>query len=343
MKIVVLCGGLTSERDVSLTTGMMVAKALRAPDRQCAVVDLFLGIEQPITDMDAFFASGGSVYNATIGDTAPDLQQLRAQRTDKSDSRIGPQVIKICQSADIVFMALHGADGEDGRVQALFDLLGIKYTGSGSVASALAMDKSLAKMVFAAHGIKTPSGFTISTDEELPHIQLPCIVKPCSGGSSVATTLVEEKNQLDPALQDVWQYDKYAVVEPYIKGREIQVAVLGDRALPPIELDYDSCIFDYVVKYQSGACREICPAPISDELCLRLQEQALKAHRALGLEVYSRADFIVKDDEIYLLEVNTLPGMTATSLVPQEAAAAGIDYLSLCEMIIDLSLQRFEQ
>ena len=343
MKILVLAGGLSSERDVSFATGTMVGNALREKGHQVALVDLFCGVEDPLTDLDAFFAAGGSHIDTAITENAPDLKQVKAQRKDQSPSRIGSQVLALCQAADIVFLALHGADGEDGKLQAALDLLGVKYTGSGPVSSAIAMNKSLAKLVFNAHGLKTPQGVILSAGDPVPQIPLPVVVKPCCGGSSVATTYVESQEQMNAALAAVFSLGEKAMVEEYVKGREFSVAILDDQALPVIELDYDGPIFDYVVKYKAGACREICPAPIEDGLAKRLQKMAVEAFQALDLRVYCRMDFIVREDgEIYLLEANTLPGMTANSIVPREAAAAGIDYASLCEKVVQLSLEQYQ-
>ncbi len=341
MKIVVLGGGLTVERDVSLSSSAGICAALREQGHQAVMVDLFLGVEEWIEDINAYFAAEHP-FTAGVREQAPTLAEIRAMRRDLSASHIGPQVIRLCQAADIVFLGLHGADGEDGKIQAAFDLLGIKYTGSDTRSSVLAMDKSLAKLIFQANGIRVPEGILLEKGAPLPaDIPFPCVVKPCSGGSSVGTSLVEQPEALPAALDAVFACDDRVLIERYIRGREFCVALLGDTALPVIELDYDSAIFDYFVKYQAGACREICPAPIEEELAERLQETALRAYHALGLSVYSRVDFIVTEEgEIYTLEVNTLPGMTPNSIIPREAAVAGISYPLLCERIVELSLQR---
>lgn len=344
MKIVVLGGGLSVERDVSLTSSAGICAALRSRGHQAVVVDLFLGVPEWIEDMDAFFTAK-TLPEAGVEAEAPTLEEIRAMRADKSASRIGPQVIRICQAADIVFLGLHGADGEDGKIQSALELLGVKYTGSDARGSMLAMDKALAKLLFRQNGVRTPYGVLLEKGQQLPaDIPYPCVVKPCCGGSSVGASLVETAAALPGALAAVFACDERALIEEYIKGREFCVALLDNAALPVIELDYDSPIFDYYVKYQAGACREICPAPIDDALARALQETALQAYRALGLAVYSRVDFLVTEArEIYALEVNTLPGMTPNSIIPREAAAAGIDYPTLCERIVMLSLQRFDE
>lgn len=342
MKIVVLAGGLSVERDVSLASAAGICAALRGLGHQAAIVDLFLGVEQPVADMDRFFAQGGGEAGQ-VGRQAPDIDAVRASRPDQSPSRVGPQVFDLCRAADLVFLALHGADGEDGKIQAALELLGVKYTGSGPLGSGLAMNKVLAKLMFSAAGLRVPPGQVVRRGAACPpDLPLPCFVKPCQGGSSVATTLVERAEELPSALAEVFACRDDALVEPQIKGREIQVALLGDQALPPIEIVCQDTFFDYVMKYQAGACSEICPAPLDPLVAERLQQAALTAFHALGLEVYSRADFILDGEgQPWLLEINTLPGMTATSLVPQEAAAAGISYSDLCQRIVELSLARF--
>ncbi len=345
MRITVLAGGLTPERDVSLTTSVKAAEALRERGHEVAVIDLFCGVEEPIEDMDAFFAAGGTIREGGISTTAPDLEALKAGRRDKSPSRIGEQVLKVCQAADIVFIGIHGGDGENGNLQAMLDMLGVKYTGGDTLGCALAMDKPAAKTMFAAAGLQVPGGCVIRRGQPVPQeLPLPCFVKPCHGGSSVATTMLEDMSGLPEALAAVFACNDDALVEPYIRGREVQVGLLGDQALPPIEIVCDHGFFDYEMKYQAGACREICPAPIDADATARLQEAALTAFRAVGLAVYSRADFILcPDGSIWLLEINPLPGMTPTSLVPQEAAAVGISYGELCQRIVDLSLAKYEK
>jgi len=204
------------------------------------------------------------------------------------------------------------------------------------------MNKDIAKVMFRHHGLRAPQGVVLAEGDPIPELDMPLVVKPCCGGSSVATTYVSTPQELQAALEAVYALGETAVVEEYVKGREFSVGVFNDRALPVLELVYDGPLFDYYVKYQQGACQEICPAHIDDDLRDRLQELAVAGHRALGLEVYSRLDFLVKDNgDIYVLEANTLPGMTATSIVPQMAAQVGIDYPTLCEEIIHLSLRRF--
>jgi len=243
-----------------------------------------------------------------------------------------------------VFIALHGTCGEDGRVQAAFDLLGIPYTGSGYLGSALAMDKDLTKRLVAGR-VTTAKWRALSyTEEEIETIvretALPCVVKPAANGSSIGVSIVHDAAALRVALRECLGLGGKVVLEEYIRGREIQAAVLADRSLPSIEIIPKTGFYDYENKYQVGAAEEICPSPIPEEWERRVREATMTVYRALGLSVYARADFIVTDDGTpYFLEINTLPGMTPTSLVPQEAAAVGISYGELCETIVEESLK----
>ena len=342
MKVLVLAGGLSPERNVSLSSGAMVCQALRERGHQAALLDLFFGLER---------AGEGDVYSAPIPEqfkrvdpSAPDLAEVRSQRQDKSPSAIGPGVLALCQEADVVYLALHGTCGEDGRIQAALDLLGVPYTGSGCLGSAIAMDKDLTKRLVSGL-VNTPRWETVSVTadnlEELAgRVALPAVVKPIASGSSVGMYIAKTRQELRRALEESARLAGRTVIEDFISGRELSVAVLGDRALPSIEIIPQSGFYDYANKYQPGATREVCPAPIPEGWEKTLGEAALAVFRAVGLSVYARADFIVTEDGTpYFLEINTLPGMTPTSLVPQEAAAAGISYGELCETIIQASLE----
>ncbi|MDR0838658.1 MAG: D-alanine--D-alanine ligase, partial [Oscillospiraceae bacterium] len=327
MDIVVLCGGLSAERDVSLSTGAMASAALRRLGHRVYTLDLFLGTEVP--------------EDAVISDSAPDLDALRASRP--GNSRVGERVFDLCRAADIVFMALHGEDGEDGKIQAAFDLLGVKYTGTGSLGSALAMNKSVTKQLFREHGILTPRGTVVNRRDAVPeNIGFPCVVKPCSGGSSVGTSVVYGESGYADALEAAFRYDDDAIVEQYISGRECDVGVLAGRALPAIEIRPEGGFYDYKNKYQAGMATEICPADFPPEITKKLLRTAEDVFRTLLLEVYARMDFIVSESgEIYCLEGNTLPGLTPTSLLPQEAAAVGLGYDALIDTILHESLKKY--
>ncbi len=348
MKIVVLAGGLSPERNVSLSTGTMVTEALRGLGHHVALVDMFFGLEGQNTPLADYFDAPISEEFKKISSAAPDLEQVRASRKDKSAGLFGPKVLELCGMADIVFLALHGTCGEDGRVQAAFDLLGIPYTGAGYLSSALAMDKDLTKRLV-AHAVNTPAWKTVEytsddIDALVAQAQLPLVVKPVASGSSIGVSIAHTEEELRAALTEGLAVGGRTVLEQYIRGREIGVGLLGDRALPSIEIIPKEGFYDYANKYQPGAAIEVCPSEISAEAEEKLRAAALAAYRTLGLSVYSRADFILDEQgEVWFLEINTLPGMTPTSLLPQEAAAAGIDYSQLCQCILDASLEARKQ
>lgn len=363
MKIVVLAGGLSPERNVSLSSGAMVAGALRKLGHEVALVDLFFDV------LDRFQTLANQEIPENfvkISQTVPDLAGLMEQRekgraslrskltedsqavttntVPQSTSPVGEGIISICKQADIAYLALHGACGEDGRLQAMLDLEGICYTGSDYISSAIAMDKDLTKRLVSSK-VSTPRwDYFIITPENLTQtmqaITLPAVVKPVDSGSSIGVSIVKTQNELEKALQTAIKLGGKTVVEEYISGREIQVAILDNRALPSIEIIIDGGFYDYENKYQANKATEICPSEISPALEQRLGQDALAVFQTIGLSVYARADFIVAEDGTpYFLEINTLPGMTPTSLVPQEAAADGISYEALCQIIVDKSLE----
>lgn len=344
MKIVVLAGGLSPERNVSLSSGAMVCQALRERGHQVALVDLFFGLEGMPGTPESLYGQPIPESFKKVSRQAPDLKQVRASRKDQSPSAIGPGVLELCAGTDIVYLALHGACGEDGRIQAALDLLGVPYTGSGYLSSAIAMDKDLTKRMV-ADKVVTPRWQVVRVSEEnleqlTAETELPVVVKPIDSGSSIGVYIAHTRPELRKALEGSLALGGRTVLEQYIQGREIQVALLDDKALPSIEIIPKEGFYDYENKYQPGAALEVCPAEIPAEWEKRLGEAALEVFRTVGLSVYARADFIVTEDGTpYFLEINTLPGMTPTSLVPQEAAAVGIDYGTLCETIIQKSLE----
>ena len=342
MKIVVLAGGLSPERNVSLSSGCKVCAALRERGHEVAFIDMYLGTQE----------APGTLFGAPIpgeltkvGRQAPDLEAVKAAQPSGGDGQFGPGVLELCRLADIVFLALHGACGEDGKVQAALELLGIPYTGAGYLGSAIAMDKDLTKRIVAPLGVVTPKWRAVTVTEdnrgELERtVELPCVVKPRDSGSSIGVSIARTREELRQALSGAIEMGGRTVIEAYIAGREIQVGILDGKALPSIEIIPRTGFYDYENKYQPGAAEEITPAPIPPEWEKRLGEAALTVFRALGLSVYSRADFIVTEDGApWFLEINTLPGMTPTSLLPQEAAVMGIGYGELCERIIEASLR----
>ena len=345
MKIVVLAGGLSPERNVSLSTGAMVTGALRVLGHRAGLVDLYFGAE---TAAESFFDAPVPEKLKKVDRAAPDLEAVRASRPGDSPSQFGPNVLELCRMADLVFLALHGVCGEDGKVQAALELLGIPYTGAGYLPSAIAMDKDLTKRL--VEGVVTTPGwktveYTAEDIEELVRTaRLPLVVKPVASGSSIGVSIAHTAQELRAALTAGLALGGRTVLEEYIKGREIQVGILEDRALPSIEIIPREGFYDYANKYQPGAALEVCPADIPPETEEKVRSAALRVYEALGLSVYARADFIVTGDgEPWFLEINTLPGMTPTSLLPQEAAAAGIDYNQLCERIVYASLEARKQ
>ena len=347
MRIVVLAGGTSTERDVSISSGLLVAAALREKGHQVVLLDVFTGYEQDILDIDELFKQNYSFTDsASVGETISDIDEIKENRRDKTNRFIGEHVIDICGSADITFLALHGGEGENGQIQATFDLLGLKYTGSGYLGLALAMNKGLTKSVLIQKKILTPRGEIFKNEEDTESWQIfPCVVKPCSGGSSVGITIVETKEEFKKSVREAFSYgESEIVVEQYVKGREFSVGIVGGKALPPIEIIPRDGFYDYKTKYQAGAAEEKCPADITEEQDKAMREAALQTYEALHLESYARVDFILdKGNNAYCLEANTLPGMTPTSLLPQEAAVEGIGYSDLCELIIQNSLEKYNK
>ena len=350
MKIVVLAGGLSTERDVSFKTGEMVTKALRENGHQVILLDVFMGYSDKEEDLTGIFdrAEAVSVKVAAIPETAPDLEKVKAQRKDQSDNFFGPNVIELCRMADIVFMALHGENGENGKIQAAFDLFGIRYTGTGYLGSALAMNKGMAKQLFLENGIPTPRGTSLKRGEDAAKIEtcgihFPCVVKPCSGGSSIGVSIVHDKAEYEQALKEAFRWENELVIEEYVKGREISVGVIDFQALPIIEIAPVEGFYDYKNKYKAGSTVETCPAELSEQITKEMQGYAEKVAEVLGLNTYSRTDFLLDEEgRIFCLEANTLPGMTPTSLLPQEAKVTGVDFNQLCEKLIESSMRKYK-
>ena len=346
MKIVVLCGGLSTERNISLISGTKVCMALRARGHKAVLVDMFMGLEEGPEDPASLFEDLPEIMPRSFDGTAPDLDQVRASRKGDDPSMLGPGVLKICRAADVVFMALHGANGEDGRIQAVFDLLAIPYTGSGHLGSAIAMDKIRTKEVVSPRGVRTPS-WKVYDKKETPEdaiiadIKAPCVIKTPGGGSSLGVFVVRDQAEVEGAVRACLKYSSDLLVEELIEGREFTKAVLNGSPLPSVEIAPLQGGYDYSNKYVAGATREICPGRCTPEVEKEMGDMALQVHKILGLHTYSRSDFMVTDDgTVYFLEVNTLPGMTPTSLVPQEAAAVGIGYEDLCELIVEGAFDR---
>ncbi len=348
MKIVVLAGGLSAERDVSFVTGQTVSSALRSRGHQVLLLDVFMGYGRVGDPLDDIFDRSleASVQTAGIVENAPDIAKIKAMREDQSDCFFGPNVIDLCRMADIVFMALHGENGENGKLQAALDLFGVRYTGSDYLSSAIAMNKEISKQFFNAHGIPAPQGICMKKSEIITNfadtgLTLPCIVKPCCGGSSVGVSIIHSPEEYETALEEAFRWEDEVILEDYIDGRDFSVAVIEYKALPVIEMVPLEGFYDYKNKYTAGNTVETCPADLPDDLTKQMQDYAVSAAKAIGLDTYSRMDFILDEhNHIFCLEANTLPGMTPVSLLPQEAKAAGICFEDLCEQLIEISMKK---
>lgn len=305
LRLALIAGGVSGEREVSLKGAKGVEQALD-PDK----------------------------YEVVRYDPATDLPRIAADAS----------------KIDVAFILLHGIHGEDGTMQGFLELLGIPYQGAGVLGSAMAMDKNLAKTMYRLHGLAVANWVMAKREDInspgrlLEKVKLPVVVKPVRQGSSIGMTIVKHPDKLPAALQLAFANDNDVMVEEFITGREITVGVIGNddlSALPLVEIipgdKYE--FFDYEAKYKPGATVEVCPAKVSDETSRKAQEYALTAHKALQLRGYSRTDMIVAEDDIYVLETNTIPGMTPTSLLPQAAAESGLDFPELLDRLIELALE----
>ena len=365
MDIVVLAGGLSTERDVSLASGGQIANSLQENGHRVLLIDVYCGIPEFDSFENLHEKYKKDDYSYKIPSTPPDLEALKREY---GNELVGSNVIEVCKMVDVVFIGLHGGIGENGQLQVMLDIYDIAYTGSGHVGSLLAMDKSLSKELMMHHGVPTAEYEIVSSWNEVKMAR-PFVVKPIYGGSSVGIEIVKGDDEKRPPLLRggaeqseaegfafstlksnpsvtptachlplTGEADRF-LVEKYIEGREFSVGVLDGMALPAIEIvPKNSDWFDFSSKYQ-GTTDEICPADIPQEWEMKMREYALKVHEILRLECYSRTDFIIaKDGNIYCLEANSLPGFTANSLLPQEAKVAGISYNELCEKVIELAL-----
>ncbi|HMJ58113.1 MAG TPA: D-alanine--D-alanine ligase [Gemmatimonadales bacterium] len=330
MRVTVLTGGATAERTVAFASASQIVAALRSREHDVHVVDTCTGL---LDD-----AEEANVLGGAVGTTPPSVAELEEQERKMLSE--GLAELAVIRGSDVLFLALHGGAGEGGTLQAILDVIGVPYTGSGQLGSALAMDKDLSKRLFRAAGVPVPAWFMapVAPEDVKTGLGWPVIVKPSKQGSSVGLTLVRKPADLDAAVELARRYDDEVMVEQFIPGRELTVGVLGDVPLPVGEIVPKHELFDYESKYTPGMSVETFPAAIATRLARQLQEYALVAHRALKLGGYSRIDFRVSpDDDIFCLEANSLPGMTRTSLYPQAARAAGIEFPEMCEQICKLA------
>lgn len=326
MRVTVLTGGTSSERDVALASAVQIVSALRKCGHEVAVVDTARGF---IPEADE-----GRELRGQVGVAPPSIESLRSLERGLLVSGLGDMAV--VREADVIFLALHGGTGEDGTLQALLEIIGVPYTGSGPMASGIAMDKDISKRLFRVAGVATADWAMapISVTEVQRRFGWPVVVKPSKQGSTVGLTVVRKASEFEPAVSLAAKYDDEVMVEAFVPGRELTVGILDDKALAVGEIIPRHEIFDYECKYTPGMSEEIFPADIPPALAAECQRLSLAAHRALKLGGYSRVDFrLTPEGSLSCLEVNTLPGMTATSLMPQSARAVGIEFPELCDRI----------
>jgi D-alanine-D-alanine ligase len=332
MNIAVLLGGTSAEREVSLASGLGIIKALRERGHTVRAIDTARGY---IRDADEVHLLPEGIHASPPEDTEGSLSTI--------DLASVPQL----REAEVTFLALHGGAGEDGTIQSLLEMMGVPYTGSGPLGSGIAMDKDVSKRLLRDAQVPTlpwrvarAPGFSYDPDTVEDLIGFPCIVKPSRQGSSVGMTVVTEPGQLQAAVREASRYDREVMIERFARGRELTVGILGDQALPPVEIRPKKGIYDYESKYTPGMTEYLCPAPLEEEVVAQMQAYALRAFRVLKLSGYARVDFILSREQLYCLEANTLPGMTGTSLFPKAAAAAGLSYPDVCDRIARMAAER---
>lgn len=328
IRVAVLCGGISSERDVSLRSGAQVLKHLPAS------------------------------YHPQLIEISGDGRWLLSEKTKKLQ-KVGSKHqndVAVAQGFNLVFIALHGKFGEDGRIQALLELSGIPYTGSGVLASALAMDKLKTQKLLETAGICSPKTLLVSRGTPLKEIirdvrkqiGFPCVVKPNESGSSIGVSIVEKPSQLEAALKSAFREDERLLVQERIVGKELTCGVMGNSggtgliAMPPVEIIPDGTFFDYTAKYASKQTKELCPAPIGIRRTTEVLNLAKRVHEYLGCDGLTRSDFILtKNGTWYFLEINTIPGLTEQSLCPKEAKAMGLSFSAFLEKQVTLALAKW--
>jgi D-alanine-D-alanine ligase len=339
MNIALIVGGISFEREVSLTSGRAILKALRENGHNVKVIDPIYGDKEVSEEI---------IFTDLVSKEYPTIEVMEKLLNESRRKIIDCVNSSFFNDIDIAFLGLHGKYGEDGRIQTLLDLRGIKYTGSDVTSSTIAMDKNVTKMVFRNNNIPTADWMMLSKKDifDLKHIlnkvKLPFVVKPNDEGSTVGLTIVHNESEIKDAIELAFKYTDKIMIEKYVKGKELTVSIVGDIAYPLIEIKPKEGFYDYLHKYTKGMTEYICPAEISEKISKKAQEIALKAYHSLGCSVYSRVDFLLNDkDELYCLEVNTLPGMTELSLVPKAVRAKGMEFNELIENILGLSLKKY--
>ncbi|MCP4581461.1 MAG: D-alanine--D-alanine ligase [candidate division Zixibacteria bacterium] len=343
MKIAVFMGGTSAERDVSLASGAAVLESLKVRGHEVIPIDPARGFT-PLTDNELEAIS-------EIDEKPPENKELQQFSNEKIlETILSPELKKV----DVIFLILHGGIGEDGTIQAILDLVNVPYTGSGVLGSAMAMDKIITKKLFLADDIPTPEYFILESHQRssLDSIDIkiksrmgyPAIIKPINQGSSVGLTLVNDRKNLHKAIDYGFQYGSKLLVEKYIAGRELTVAILGEEALPTVEILPESGMYDYEHKYTDGRTEYICPTKLDNEIQRQINTLGIKAFKALNCSGFGRVDFrLAEDNELFCLEANTLPGMTSHSLVPKAAMANGMNFAQLLEKICLIAVEDFKR
>ncbi len=348
MKIVVLAGGRSTERNVSISSGYRLTNALRDKGHEATFIDLFLGYDLNGQAPVSAFADANTSDNLLISDAVLTDEDINRLRPDGSTQLFGPNVLAICKEADIVFLGLHGGDGENGKVQAALDINNIKYTGSGATASGITMNKVYSKEIMLYHNIKTAAFLEITRDQgttghKLP-FAYPVVLKPTSGGSSVGTHIVHTDAELQSGLEDVFRFDNSAIIEEFIQGREFSLGVVNGHPFPAIEIKVHDGWYDFEHKFIEGHTTFVTPPEaLAEDVHNEMKRVAVQTMNVLGMQNYGRVDFFANDDGIWVIEANNLPGMTPLSLLPQEAEAEGVAYPDLVEGIVNGKLKLYEE
>ena len=345
MNVALIIGGLSAEREVSLASGKGILAALRELGHNVKVIDPIYGDKEVSEEI---------IFKDMVSREYPTLEKLESIKETSYRNVLTCINSRLFDDIDIAFIGLHGKFGEDGRIQTLLEMRNIKYTGSGVLSSAITLDKDISKVILEKNNIKTPDWITYYKhqpydakkirQEAKNSIGFPCVIKPNDEGSTVGLTIAQPEisdEEFSKALELAFSYSDKVIIEEYIKGRELTVPVIGDKALPVIEIKPKDGFYDYEHKYTKGMTEYVCPAELEPEIEKLTKEAALKAHNSLECTVYSRVDFMLgEDNELYCIEANTLPGMTETSLVPKSAKALNISFSELIEQLIQISLNK---
>jgi D-alanine-D-alanine ligase len=348
MKICVLAGGRSTERNVSLSSGTRITTALRTAGHDATLVDLFLGYDlSNVQDVNEVFNDANIPDSMAISDAVLTDDDINALRTDGSTQLFGPGVLAIAKAADIVYLALHGGDGENGKVQAYLDLNNIRYTGSGALASGMTMNKVISKKIMLQSDIPTAAfkeALRVDGAKQTMPFGFPMIVKPTSGGSSVGMTIAHNQDELESGLAEAFRFDPSAIVEEFITGREFSLGVVNGHALPAIEIKVHDGWYDFEHKFQPGHTDFVTPPELDEDTHKRMQAIAVRTLEVLELQNYARVDFLLDaNNNIFVIEANNLPGMTPLSLLPQEAEADGMTYEELVDSIVKGKMALYDQ